>query len=127
MSDLERDVRDASIGGRLPCARAFRIAQANRVAPPQVQEAANGIDARVSRCQLGLFGYEDLGERRAVRKLPEVPESLAAQIQERLVDGKLPCAAAWKLADDEGLPRFLLGCACETLDVRIAPCQLGCF
>jgi len=127
MSDFTSDVRDALIDGRLPCAHAFRIAQANRVGVSQVREAADGLEVRISRCQLGLFGYEDLGERRPVRKLPEVPESLAAQIQEGLVDGRLPCAAAWKLADDEGLPRLLLGCACETLDVRIAPCQLGCF
>jgi hypothetical protein len=127
MGDLAKDVRDGSIDGRLPCARAFDIAELNHAAPPQVRETADRLGARISRCQLGLFGFEDLGERRLVRALPKVPESLASRVRESLIDGRLPCAAAWRLADDEGLPRLLLGCACETIGVRVAPCQLGCF
>lgn len=127
MGNLESAVREHLIAGRLPCAKAFAIAGERSIPPRTVCEAADGIDIRLSRCQLGLFGYEDFGEKRPASALPEVPAPLKVQIEQRLVDGKLPCAAAWQLAEDAGLPRFALGCICETLGIRVAPCQLGCF
>lgn len=127
MSDLQEAIRGQLLDSRLPCPRAFDTASDLGITPKQVREAADGLDVRISRCQLGMFGYEDLGEKRLVHSLPKVPESLEGRIREALIDGRLPCAAAWRIADDEGLSRFLVGCACESLSIRVAPCQLGCF
>ena len=127
MNELEGAIRGHLLDDRLPCARAFDIASDLGVAPERVREATDELDVRISRCQLGIFGFEDLGEKRLVHALPKTPESLGGRIREALIDARLPCAAAWRIADEEGLPRFLVGCACETLGIRVAPCQLGCF
>ena len=127
MNDCEGAIRAQLLSGRLPCLRAFDIASDLGSTPEQVREAADALDVRMSRCQLGIFGYESLGEKRLAHPLPKVPESLEKRIRDGLTDGRLPCATAWRIADEEGLPRFLVGCACETIGVRVAPCQLGCF
>jgi len=127
MSTVEETIRGQLLGGRLPCAKAFAIGTEHGVSPKVVCETADGIDIRICRCQLGLFGYEDLGTRRLVRPLSKVAESLEDRIRQASGDGRISCAATWRIAEEEGLPRFLVGCACETLDVRVSPCQLGCF
>jgi len=127
MKEVEDAIRESLLDGRLPCERAFDLASKLDLSPSNVRQAADDMDARISRCQLGLFGFEDLGEKRLAHRLPKVPESLEGRIREALIDGRLPCGAAWQIAEEEALPRFLIGCACDTLEVRIAPCQLGCF
>ena len=127
MKNVEDAIRESLLDGRLPCKRAFDLASERDLSPSDVRQAADDMDARISRCQLGLFGFEDLGDKRLVHALPKVTDSLEKRIREALIEGCLPCAAAWRIAEEEALPRFLIGCACDTLEVRIAPCQLGCF
>jgi len=127
MKEVEDAIHESLLDGRLPCKRAFDLASKLDLSPSNVRQAADDVDARISRCQLGLFGFEDLGEKRLVRALPKITESIEDQIRAALIDGFLPCATAWQIAEEEALPRFLIGCACDTLEVRIAPCQLGCF
>jgi hypothetical protein len=47
--------------GNLPCNQAFAIARILAEDPLSVGLAANAADIRISRCQLGLFGYGPKG------------------------------------------------------------------
>lgn len=51
---------------------------------------------------------------------------LAAAVE---IDGKkrLPCAEAFRLAEEHGVGRGKVGRLCNEQGVRIAHCQLGCF
>ena len=113
--------------GRIPCACACEIAHVCGVLPTAVGQVADNEGIRISECQLGLFGYEAYGEKRWVRRLTTIPRALEGEIQAAQVGERLPCAAAWRLADARGLPRPLMGSVSETLNVRISECQLGCF
>lgn len=126
---LAEAIRGALVGGMLPCAEAFRIAEDQRVAPAEVGRAADELGVRVSQCQLGLFGYgpKAEGKHRIVEPLPEVPPEVSAEIMARLQEGRLPCAAAWAVGKRLGRPRLEVSCAAEALGVRISRCQLGCF
>ncbi|HOG46608.1 MAG TPA: hypothetical protein PLJ35_08205 [Anaerolineae bacterium] len=126
---LAQAVRDALVEGRLPCAEAFRIAKDHKVTPAEVGAAADELDVRVSHCQLGLFGYgpKEEGKHRIVQPLPEVPPEVAEEIRARLAEGRLPCAAAWAVAQRLGRPKLEVSGAAETLQTRVSRCQLGCF
>ncbi len=50
-----------------------------------------------------------------------------AKIQAAAPDGKIPCAAAFKLAEELGLTRKELGEIFNELHIKITRCQLGCF
>ncbi len=126
---LAQAIRDALVDGRLPCTEAFRIAKERKVAPAEVGRAADELDIRVCRCQLGLFGYgpKEEGKHNIVQPLPEVPPELSEAIRARLEEGRLPCAAAWAVARQLGLPMLEVSGAVETLGIRVSSCQLGCF
>ena len=127
MSDLRREIERRAIEGHLPCAAAFAIAEDLGLPLTEVVDAIDVAGVRIVHCQLGLFGYQAFGGKRFVAPLSQVPERLATALRGALIDEALPCAAAWAIAEREELPRPVVGSAAETLGIRIAPCQLGCF
>lgn len=115
--------------GKLTCQDAFAIAAQAQVAPGEIGQAADTLGTRLSRCQLGLFGYpgkqgwHDSG----VADLP-VPEGLQSAIAEMVdEDRHLMCAQAWILADRFGISRMQFGWIAENLKVKFVTCQLGAF
>lgn len=49
------------------------------------------------------------------------------EIQASLVDGKLPCAVAFKIAGKLKVTLKQVGDAANRLNIKIISCQLGCF
>jgi len=127
MSDLRREIERRAIEGYLPCAEAFAIAEELGLPLTRVVDAIDVAGVRIVHCQLGLFGYQAFGDKRFVATLGNVPDRLATALREGAGDGALSCAAAWAIAEREGLPRPVVGSAADALGIRIAPCQLGCF
>ncbi len=129
VEEIERVVTeesgDAGGEGRLACARARGIARRLGVTPEEVGDAADRLSLRIVDCQMGCFGskkatHEDLDN-------VQVPEALAEEIMASLVDGQLPCAAAFEVARKVKVTPREVGDAATKLQVRISKCQLGCF
>ncbi len=112
---------------RIPCVRAMQVAADCAAPVAAVGQTAGSLGIRVSACQLGLFGYEEYGDKRWIRIPATIPEDLMAALCSACVGGRLSCAAAWRLADGRGLPRLLIGSVADAAGVRITDCQLGCF
>jgi hypothetical protein len=55
-----------------------------------------------------------------------IPE-VKARIQAAAPNGRIPCAAAFQLAEELGLTRSRLGELFNELNIKIIQCQLGCF
>ena len=127
MTRLVEAIRRELINGRLPCARAFALAEEYGLSPRTVGDEATRQSLKISRCQLGLFGYDDLGERRIVKPAAEVSRALKEVISSRLVEGKAPCLVIWEIASERKLTKIEVAGAIETLGLRISDCQLGCF
>jgi hypothetical protein len=54
-------------------------------------------------------------------------KEIKASIQAAAPNGRIPCAAAFKLAEDLGITRSRLGELFNELNIKIIQCQLGCF
>lgn len=54
-SELEKKIRESLVGGKLPCAVAFKIAKELKVAPKDIGQAANEMEIKICACQLGCF------------------------------------------------------------------------
>lgn len=52
---------------------------------------------------------------------------LEEKVVSSLVDGKLPCAVAFKIAEELEVSHREVGETADKLGIRIAKCQLGCF
>jgi hypothetical protein len=118
-------VREKAAEGKLACADAERIGIDIGAAGEEIGRTADLLEIRISRCQLGLFGYEPAG--RCVQAAEGVAPALEEAIRSRLAGGRLSCAAAWDIAGRMKIPRIQVASACETLKIKIKPCQLGAF
>ena len=117
-------VREKAAAGGIDCAEAERIGSALDVPLAEIGRTLDLLELRIGRCQLGLFGYP---EGKAVHPAAAVDTGLDAAIRGRLADGRLPCKAAWEIAAERKIARMEVSSACETLKIRIKPCQLGAF
>lgn len=134
---LQQVMKERLEDGRLPCTQAFAIAQDLDVEPITVGLAANEAGIRVSRCQLGLFGYgpKAEGKHKIVHAMDKVPERLAARLraeaginlQAEDAEPGITCAGIWRAADGLGYPRMKAASAVEAMGLKVTRCQLGCF
>jgi PIN domain nuclease of toxin-antitoxin system len=74
---------------------------------------------------MGLYGY--LETQKIVQPAKEIPAELKTEITSSLQDGKLSCAAAWEIAGKFNMTRMKVCAACEAMEIKIKPCQLGAF
>jgi hypothetical protein len=54
-------------------------------------------------------------------------EDMKTRIKAAAPEGKIPCAAAFRLAEELGISRKDLGTLLNDMRIRIIQCQLGCF
>jgi hypothetical protein len=118
-------VEKRAVQGEIGCAKAFTVVSELQVSPSQVGLTLDLMEIRISRCQLGLFGYG--ADKRIVRAANAVSDELEKAIRDALVSGHLPCVAAWAIAERFGIPKMDVSSACEALKIRMKPCQLGAF
>jgi hypothetical protein len=111
--------------GQLPCAVAFKIAEELKIKPAEVGVALDLLEIKISKCQIGIFGY-DKGNK-IVKPLTQLPDTLEMAIRQNLTDGKLPCARAWQIAETLGIGKMDVTSACDAMGIKISPCQLGAF
>jgi hypothetical protein len=109
----------------IPCAVAFRVAAELNESTGEVGFTIDTLEYTITKCQLGLFGYGP--KKRKVKPADSVSPALEEAIKKALINDRLPCASAWGIAERLGLVKLSVASACETLGVKISPCQLGAF
>ena len=57
----------------------------------------------------------------------QVTDELRAAVQAMVRDGKVPCAALRRLAEDSGVPYKVAGAAADMDGIKVRDCDLGCF
>jgi hypothetical protein len=111
--------------GELACAVAFKIAEELEVSPADIGKTADLLDLRLNKCQLGLFGYKP--DKKTVKARAPENRQMEEAIQNALIDGQLACRDAWDIANRYNVSKLAVSGACESLSIKIKPCQLGAF
>ena len=122
---LRQDILQKVKDNHMSCAVAEEIARVRQVSLKEAGVALDLLNVNIVECQLGLFGYSP--QKKIVQPALKIASSLKDEIQKALVGGRLPCAAAWEIARKLKLPRMRVSAACEALQIKIKPCQLGAF
>ena len=123
-------IRSRLEDGRLPCAPAHEAAEALGVAPIEVGRTADQLRIRLTRCQLGLYGYpghakgwEAAGV--AARAVSDgLEEALLAARDER---GEISCERLWREAERFSVQGLQAGFLADRLGLKIRECRLGAF
>ena len=54
-------------------------------------------------------------------------EDIKSTLRAAAPEGKIPCATAFRLAEELGISRKELGSLLNDMRIKIIQCQLGCF
>ena len=122
---IARALDTKTADGNITCADASDIAAELGVTMKEVGVAIDLMEIELSKCQLGLFGYSP--QKAIVKPAETVHADLEGAIRSALVKDRLPCDAAWSIAKTFGIPKMAVSSACETLKIKVKPCQLGAF
>ncbi len=122
---LEEEVTASLVDGYLPCAVAFKAARKLQVTPGVVGDVVDRLGIRIINCQLGCFIVEKAVHDDLDSKI--VRENVMERVKSSLVDGRLPCAAAFAAGKELRASLKEVGDAANKLKVKIVDCQLGCF
>lgn len=111
--------------GKISCAQAFALADECSTDATHIGQAIDYLEIKISKCQLGLFGYG-----KGV-KLAKPAETIAPELENALkretTEKRIACKKLWEIADSLNISRLEAACACEKLGVKITSCQLGAF
>ena len=128
---LQAEIRgNLDADGHLSCAKAHQIADTLNIEPGVVGKTSNDLEIRITRCQLGFFGYapqKGMPGYKVVKKLDKLPEPVASLVKESAKAGKIPCLKLWQIAEQQKVELLDIGNVAETLGIKVTPCQLGCF
>ena len=122
---IVEQIRQKLSDNHISCAAAHEIAATLSVSPAQVGMTIDLLEARITKCQLGLFGYSP--QKNIVKPAESVSPDLKKAIETNLIDSHISCERCWEIASQQGLKKIEVASACEALSMKIKPCQLGAF
>jgi len=122
---IAQAIKQKIIDGKVTCADASAIASDMHKSMQELGMVIDILEVSLTSCQLGLFGYYP--EKSIVIPATTVAKEMEGAIQKTLLNGCLPCDAAWKIAEALAVPKIKVSSACEAIHVKIKPCQLGAF
>jgi len=118
-------IKEKTSEKRISCAEAHSIATELNITPGEVGTAIDLLEVRIIKCQLGLFGY---GKEKNIPVLSDkVNPDIESSIRSALVNDRLPCLTAWELAKKFHISKPIIAAVCESMKIKISPCQLGAF
>jgi len=109
----------------VPCAVAFEIAKELQVSTDTVGMNVDMLNFKLTKCQLGLFGYYP--QKKMVKPQDLENQDLNDVLTDALVDGRLSCKSAWDIASSFKVNKMKVSGACEAMGIKIKNCQLGAF
>ncbi len=123
--ELKQEILNQVKNNSISCKKAEEIAGELGFSIEETGRAIDLLNINITKCQLGLFGYGET--KKIVQPAKDVAPELKESIVSALRDEKLSCAAAWEIAGQLSMPRMKVCAACEALEIKIKPCQLGAF
>jgi hypothetical protein len=118
-------IRSRARQNELPCAVAFDIAAKLGCDVGQIGLTADLLDYRLTKCQLGLFGYKP--EKKIVKPEHSSNSGLEEALRTKAGSGAIPCRDAWELASRFKVSKMTVSASCEAMGIKVKPCQLGAF
>jgi hypothetical protein len=125
---IAKAIREKSPGGELACAVGEQISKELKVGISEVGITADMLEMKIKKCQLGLFGWgEKPSDGKDIHAADLVSVGLKSALEGVAENGRVTCAAVWRIADRLGAERKVVSAACDALKLKIRKCQLGAF
>ncbi len=123
---ISEQLKTAAQDDQITCSAAHRAAKQLEIPPSQIGIQTDLMEFRISKCQLGLFGYPPPNKKRLDPEF-KISSQLHQALDDASKDGRISCTRCWEIAKDLKCSKPELGSACEIKSIKIKPCQLGAF
>ena len=124
-TSIKNEILKKTKNKKIPCAVAFEIAKTLQVSPEEVGKTADLMNFRLTKCQLGLFGYQP--KKKIVKPQDSINADVKDAVSAALVQGRLSCQSAWDIASRLHTSKMIVSGTCEAMGIKIKDCQLGAF
>ncbi len=122
---IKNEILKQTKNEKIPCAVAFEIAKALQISPEMVGKTADLMNFKLTKCQLGLFGYQP--QKKIVKPQDSIKANVKDAISDALFQERLSCKDAWDIASRLNVGKMTVSSTCEAMGVKIKGCQLGAF
>jgi hypothetical protein len=122
---VAEQVKAKTVDGKITCGDAHKIANDLKISSAEVGVTIDLLEARIAKCRLGLFGHSP--GKAIVKPAEQVHSEMQQAIEKALVNGRLPCSAAWEISAELGKGKKEVAAVCEKLRIKICDCQIGSF
>jgi len=123
--EVKKLVLEKIIDNKITCSAAHEVATTANVSPAEVGIVIDMVNARLTHCILGLYGYPD---GKPVKKAPaKKDEVLLKAINDAAEEKHLACKQAWDIADTLKIGRLTVSRMAEAHGIKVNKCQLGAF
>ncbi len=122
---ISEKLKTVAEDGQITCSAAHRAANELGVSLLQIGIQTDLVEFRISKCQLGLFGYSP--EKKKLDPELKISSQLHQALDDASEEGRISCTRCWEIAKNLKCSKLELGSACEIKEIRIKPCQLGAF
>ena len=118
-------LKERASESKISCADAHAIAVKLKVTPAEVGAAIDLLEFRITKCQLGLFGY---GLKKNIPELSgDIDPGIESAIRSLAVNKRITCESAWGIAKKYGVAKNIVTAVGESIKIKISGCQLGAF
>ena len=124
-TSIKNEILKQTKNEEIPCAVAFEIAKVLQISPEKVGKTADLMNFKLTKCQMGLFGYQP--QKKIVKPQDNIKEDVKDAVSNALVQGRLSCKQAWDIASRLHVGKMTVSAACEGMGIKINDCQLGAF
>ena len=124
-TSIKHEILKQTKNEKIPCAVAFEIAKTLQISPEKVGKTADLMNFKLTKCQLGLFGYKS--PKKIVKSLNSIKVGVNDAVSDALVQGRLSCKSAWDIGSRLHVSKLTVSGACEAMGIKIKDCQLGAF
>jgi hypothetical protein len=124
-TSIKNEILKQTKNEKVPCAVAFEIAKALQISPETVGKTADLMNFKLTKCQLGLFGYQP--KKKIIKPQDSIKADVKDAVSDALVQGSLSCKRAWDIASRLHVRKMTVSAACEVMGVKIKDCQIGAF
>ena len=124
-TSIKTEILKQTKNDKIPCAVAFEIAKTLQMSPETVGKTADLMNFKLTKCQLGLFGYQP--KKKIIKPQDNINEDVKDAVSDALVQRRLSCKGAWDIASRLQVSKMTVSGACEAMKVKIKDCQIGAF
>lgn len=124
-NEIKNEILKQSNNQKISCAVAFEIAKSLKISPNKVGKTADLMNFKLTKCQLGLFGYQP--QKKIAKPIEKTKTDVKDAVSNNLVQGRLSCKGAWDIALRFNVSKMTVSGVCEAMGIKIKDCQLGAF